>query len=109
MLDWRDAAPGRDIAIRIDTDQRWTDLFRTGRSSSRPVILRLADENVPVVLSGHTLTPDQMRRLHQATDAASNDPAHPIANMAPADWFAQHLPSLDAAREFLAPYGVDFL
>jgi hypothetical protein len=109
MLDWRAAAPGRDIAIRIDTDQRWTDLFRTGRSSPRPVILRLADDHVPVVLGGRTLTPDQMRRLHQATDAASNDPAHPIADMSAADWFARHLPNLNAAREFLAPYGVDFL
>jgi hypothetical protein len=109
MLDWRTAAPGRDVAVRIGTEERWTDLFRNVGASQEAAIQRLARQNVSVVIDGRTLTPEQMNRLHRATDAASKDPAHPIADTTPANWFARHLPNLDAAREFLRPYGVDFL
>jgi hypothetical protein len=109
MLDWRAAAAGREIAVRIGTDERWTDLFRYAGDQPGPIIQQLADQNVPIVIGGRILTPDQMNRLHQATVAASMDPRHPIAGTAKADWFARHLPDLAAAREFLRPYGVDFL
>ncbi|WP_328849100.1 hypothetical protein [Micromonospora zamorensis] len=108
MLDWRDAAPGREVSIRVGTDEGWTGLFsRAGNNPPQMAIERLADQNVPITIGGRTLSGEQLAALHQAVERAAADPAHPMKK--PAAWFGEHLPNLDAARDFLRPYGVDFL
>ncbi|MGW3890988.1 hypothetical protein ACWD69_20070 [Micromonospora chokoriensis] len=108
MLDWRDGAPGREVSIRVGTDEGWTGLFsRTGNDPPQMAIERLAAQNVPITFGGRTLSGQQLTALHQAVERAAVDPAHPMRK--PGAWFAEHLPNLDAARDFLRPYGVDFL
>ncbi|WP_330464734.1 hypothetical protein [Micromonospora zamorensis] len=108
MLDWRDGAPGREVSIRVGTDEGWTGLFsRAGNNPPQMAIERLADQNVPITIGGRTLSGEQLAALHQAVERAAADPAHPMKK--PAAWFGEHLPNLDAARDFLRPYGVDFL
>ncbi|MCX5068793.1 hypothetical protein OOJ91_23405 [Micromonospora lupini] len=108
MLDWRDGAPGREVSVRVGTDEGWTGLFsRAGNDPPQLAIERLADQNVPITIGGRTLTPQQLTALHEAVERAAADPAHPMRK--PAVWFGEHLPNLDAARDFLRPYGVDFL
>ncbi|TQJ25710.1 hypothetical protein FBZ33_6073 [Micromonospora sp. A202] len=108
MLEWRDAAPGREVSIRVGTDEGWTGLFsRAGNNPPQMAIERLAAQNVPITIGGRTLSGEQMNALHQAVERAAVDPAHPMKK--PAAWFGEHLPNLDAARDFLRPYGVDFL
>ncbi|MFI6267288.1 hypothetical protein [Micromonospora zamorensis] len=108
MLDWRDGAPGREVSVRVGTDEGWTGLFsRAGNDPPQMAIERLADQNVPITIGGRTLSGEQLTALHQAVERAAADPAHPMKK--PAAWFGEHLPNLDAARDFLRPYGVDFL
>ena len=110
MLDWRDAAPGRQVGVRIDTDEGWTGLFsQVDKASGEMAIERLANADVPVSVGGRTLSPSQLDSLRQAVERAAVDPRHPLKGRRPAEWFDEHLPNLDAAREFLRPYGVDFL
>ncbi|MET8553218.1 hypothetical protein [Micromonospora zamorensis] len=108
MLDWRDGAPGREVSVRVGTDEGWTGLFsRAGNDPPQMAIERLAGQNVPITIGGRTLSGQQLTALHQAVERAAADPAHPMRK--PAAWFGEHLPNLDAARDFLRPYGVDFL
>ncbi|MEU7926605.1 hypothetical protein [Micromonospora sp. NPDC049107] len=108
MLDWRNGAPGREVSVRVGTDEGWTGLFsRAGNDPPQMAIERLADQNVPISIGGRTLTPQQLTSLQEAVERAAADPAHPMRK--PGAWFGEHLPNLEAARDFLRPYGVDFL
>jgi hypothetical protein len=67
-----------------------------------------------VRIGDYELSPSQLRTLRDATERAFFDPKHFLdtANNRPGrpgDWYKTYLPNLAAAREFLRPYGVDFL
>ncbi|MCG5469364.1 hypothetical protein LADH09A_003272, partial [Micromonospora sp. LAH09] len=110
MLEWRAAAPGREVSVRVGTDEGWTGLFsKTSNDPPQLAIERLAAQNVPITIGGRTLSGEQLADLHQAVERAAVDPAHPMKKAAP--WFSEHMPNLDATRDFFKPkpYGVDFL
>ena len=55
MLDWRNAAPGRQVGVRVDTDEGWTGLFgQVDKASGEMAIERLANADVPVSVGGRT-------------------------------------------------------
>ncbi|MFI5926423.1 hypothetical protein ACIA3K_10575 [Micromonospora sp. NPDC051543] len=111
MLDWQAADPaGRAVGYRIGTDEGLKGLFSMTNPEPKLYALdRIADADVPLQIGGRTLTPDQLRQLREAAEQAAADPAHPMKRGQAGAWFDEHLPNLAAARDFLRPYGVDFL
>ncbi|MEU4333473.1 hypothetical protein AB0F59_02475 [Micromonospora lupini] len=111
MLDWQAADPAnRAVGYRIGTDEGLKGLFSmTNPKPKQYAIDRIADAEVPIQIGGRTLTPGQLRDLREAAEQASVDPAHPMKRGQAGAWFDEHLPNLAAARDFLRPFGVDFL
>jgi hypothetical protein len=110
MLEWRRQDPAsRVVGVRIRTDQGWTGLFSQKLGAKLSVIQELAKADVPVMIGGRLLTPQQLRVLHRAVLAASKHPDHPVKPREWTEWYATYLPDFVAARRFLKRFGVDFL
>ncbi|WP_106252097.1 hypothetical protein [Allonocardiopsis opalescens] len=111
MLEWRGADPDmRRVEVHIATENGWTGVFSRMRpeSEERYAIERLIVNGIPVCIEERVLMPDELQVIFDATFRAYVDNGREFPG-GPGGWFAQNLPTLSAAREFLRPYGVDFL
>ncbi|PRX95726.1 hypothetical protein [Allonocardiopsis opalescens] len=109
MVEWRDAEPAaRRVEMHISTDAGWTGMFSLlNRSDWESFAVNgLIAESIPMRINEIELSPDRLSALRDATLRAFESD-HKAKS--PREWFARHLPTLDAARDFLRPYGLDFL
>ncbi len=96
LATWRDAEPGREVEVAIESQEQWTDLFRPIPKYGAP-LRAMIKNRVPLRIGQYKLTPAKMEELWAKTEAK----AKALNMYPPLQDFFDNMRTLEDAEKFL--------